>query len=78
MSKTKKLSPMSYRKVTKKLKKAGFVLRRQCKGSHEIWKYPTTRRTTSVPRHARKDIPAGTLKAIIKQTGLDVEEFLEL
>ena len=73
-----KLPSLNYRKVTKKLSKAGFVLRRQGKGSHEIWKHPITRRTTSVPNHGGKNIPTGTLKEIIKQAGLSVEEFLEL
>ncbi len=36
-----------------------------------------TRRTTVVPVHAR-DLPMRTLRAIIKQSGLTVDEFLAL
>ncbi|RZN38041.1 MAG: type II toxin-antitoxin system HicA family toxin [Methanosarcinales archaeon] len=60
------------------LKKAGFVFDRQAKGSHEIWYNPITKRRTTIPNHPGVDIPKGTLKAIIKEAGLAVEEFLEL
>lgn len=33
---------------------------------------------TNVPAHASRDLPRGTLRDIIKQAGLTVEEFLEL
>ncbi|HDS45174.1 MAG TPA: addiction module toxin, HicA family [Methanomicrobia archaeon] len=36
-----------------------------------------TRRTT-IPNHPGTDIPKGTLKAIIKETGLTEEEFMAL
>ena len=73
-----KLPTLTARDVIKKLKKAGFVFDRQAKGSHEIWYNPETRRRTTVPNHPGADIPKGTLKAIIKQAGISVEEFLEL
>ena len=62
----------------KKLRKAGFVFDRQAKGSHEIWYNPTTKRRTTIPNHQGVDIPKGTLKAIIKEAGLSVEEFINL
>jgi len=39
---------------------------------------PLTKRRTTIPNHPGVDIPKGTLKAIIKEAGLTVEEFLEL
>jgi len=66
------------RDVIKKLKKAGFVFDRQAKGSHEIWYNPITKRRTTIPNHPGVDIPKGTLKAIINEAGLTVEEFLKL
>jgi predicted RNA binding protein YcfA (HicA-like mRNA interferase family) len=73
-----KLPGLSARKVIKKLKRMGFVFDRQAKGSHEIWYNPTTRKRTTIPNHPGTDIHIGTLREIIKQAGLTVEEFLEL
>ena len=73
-----RLTPLSARDVAKKLRKAGFVFDRQAKGSHEIWYNPVTKKRTTVPNHPGADLPKGTLRAIIDQTGLSVEEFMEL
>ncbi|RLG25446.1 type II toxin-antitoxin system HicA family toxin [Methanosarcinales archaeon] len=73
-----RLPSLTARDVTTKLKKAGFVFDRQAKGSHEIWYNPITKRRTTIPNHPGADIPKGTLKAIIKEAGLTLEEFSEL
>ena len=62
-----------YNEVVRKLRNAGFVFDRNAKGSHEIWRNPTTRKRTTIPNH-----PEGTLRAILKQADLPVEEFLKL
>ena len=62
----------------RKLRKAGFVFDRHAKGSHEIWYNPNTRKRTVIPNHPGKDIPKGTLRAIIQQSGLTIEEFNRL
>lgn len=72
-----RLSGFRYRDVVAKLRKAGFVFDRQAKGSHEIWWNPTTRVRTTLVNHPGT-LPEGTLRAIIKQAGLTVEEFLKL
>jgi len=64
--------------VIRGLKKAGFMLYRQARGSHEIWYNPVTKRRTTVPNHPGIDIRKGTLKAILKEADLSVEEFLKL
>ena len=64
--------------VIRKLRRAGFVFDRQAKGSHELWYHPATHRRTVVPNHPGKDLPAGTLRAIIREAGLSVEEFARL
>ncbi len=56
---------------------AGFEFFREAKGSHEIWFNPSNNRYTTIPRH-RSDMPEGTLRNIIKQAGLTVDEFIEL
>jgi predicted RNA binding protein YcfA (HicA-like mRNA interferase family) len=73
-----RLPALTARDVIRKLKRAGFVFDRQAKGSHEVWYNPITRRRTTIPNHPGVDIPKGTLRAIIKEAGLTVEEFLEL
>lgn len=64
--------------VIRKLRKAGFLFDRHAKGSHEIWFNPTTHRYTVVPNHPGKDIHKGTLRAIVREAGLSVEEFSHL
>ena len=59
-------------------KAGGFVFDRQAKGSHEIWYNPSTRRRTVIPNHPGIDLPKGTLLAILKEAGLNLEEFLKL
>ena len=61
-----------------KLRKAGFIFDRHAKGSHEIWYNPKTHKRTVIPNHPGKDIPKGTLRAIIEQAGISVEEFINL
>jgi predicted RNA binding protein YcfA (HicA-like mRNA interferase family) len=48
-------------------------------GSHHILAHPDDpRRAVTVPFHGSKDLKAGTLRSIIRQAGLTVEEFREL
>ena len=56
------------------LEKAGFEVRRQT-GSHVIMYKSGIRHPISIPQHPG-DLPKGTLKAIIRQAGLTVEQFL--
>ncbi len=73
-----KIPSLKPNEVIKRLRAAGFIFDRQAKGSHEIWYNPVTKRRTVVPNHPGKDIPKGTLRAIIDQAGLDIDEFLKL
>jgi predicted RNA binding protein YcfA (HicA-like mRNA interferase family) len=72
-----RLAGFRYRDVTAKLRKAGFEFDRQAKGSHEIWWNPTTRVRTTLVNHPG-DVPEGTLRAILRQTGITPEEFMRL
>ena len=73
-----KLPSLTAIEVIRKLRKAGFIFDRQAKGSHEIWRHPITKKRTTIPNHPGVSIPKGTLRAIIKEAGLSVREFLEL
>lgn len=67
------MKPLLYRKAIKKARKAGFILRRKTKGTHEIWWNEDTRKACVIPHH--KEIKGGTLKSIIKQMGISREGF---
>ena len=70
-----RLAGFKYRQVIKKLKQLGFAFDRQAAGSHEIWFNPATARYTTIPNHPG-DLPEGTLRAILRQAGVTVEQFL--
>lgn len=70
-----RLSGFKYRQIVKRLKALGFVFDRQAAGSHEIWHNEHTGLYTTVPNHPG-DIPEGTLRAILKQAGIDPDDFL--
>jgi len=61
--------------VRKALAKIGFELSRQ-KGSHMMLRREDPATLVVVPAH--KIVKAGTLRKIIAQAGLTVDEFLEL
>lgn len=72
-----RLAGFLYRDIVRKLRKAGFSFDRQAKGSHEIWWNPATRKRTTIPNHPGS-LPEGTVRAIIKQADLSVDQFLML
>ena len=65
-----------YREIARKLKASGFGFDRQAAGSHEVWSNADTKRYTTVPNHPG-DMPEGTLRAILRQAGIDPETFLQ-
>lgn len=72
MSKLPRVSGMD---CAKALGKAGFVFKRQ-KGSHMILRRDSPYAQVTVPNHAELD--RGTLRSIIRQSGMGVEQFSEL
>jgi len=70
-----RLGGFCYREVAGRLKRSGFQFDRQAAGSPEIWFNPATKRYTTIPDHPG-DLPEGTLRAILKQAGIEVEVFL--
>jgi predicted RNA binding protein YcfA (HicA-like mRNA interferase family) len=59
----------------KVLGKIGFIIDRQ-RGSHVILVREDPRMTVCVPDH--QELDRGTLRAIIRQVGLSVNEFVDL
>jgi predicted RNA binding protein YcfA (HicA-like mRNA interferase family) len=72
-----RLAGFRYREIARKRKDLGFQFDRQAAGSHEIWFNPSSKRYTTIPNHSG-DMPEGTLKAILRQAGIDAGEFLEI
>ena len=64
------------KQVVVALEKAGFEVKRQT-GSHVILYKSGIRHPISIPQHPG-DLPKGTLRAIIRQAGLTIEESLGL
>jgi len=72
-----RLAGFRYREIVRKVKVCGFEFDRQAAGSHEIWYSPSANRYTTVPNHPG-DMPEGTLRAILRQAGIDPETFLRV
>ena len=72
-----KLPSLASRKVIQALIRAGFVEDRQ-KGSHLILIHPDTKGRTVVPVHSGRTIKEPLLRAIIRDAGLSVDEFIAL
>lgn len=73
-----KLPTLTSKKLVKVLVKLGFEKHRQKRTSHLIMIHPDKRRCV-VPIHPSKDIPKGTLKAILRDieiTAGDLKNFL--
>ncbi len=67
-----KLPVLSGKEVIRLLESIGYYVRDQ-KGSHIHLRHPT-RKPLTIPNH--KEIARGTLRHIIKEAGLSIEEFL--
>ena len=72
---SKKLPLVSAKKVIAALKKSGFKIHRQS-GSHIHLLSGDGRILVTVPNH--KELAKGTLNAIIKQSKISRDDFLEL
>lgn len=72
-----KLPVITSREVIQVAKKIGFILDRQS-GSHAIFIHSEKKLRIVVPIHKGKDIKPKTLKGIIDDMELSVDEFIEL
>ena len=70
-----RLAGYRYRDIIARLRRLGFEFHRQAAGSHEIWRSAASGRFTTIPNHPG-DMPEGTLRAILKQAGVTVDEYL--
>ena len=73
---TPRLPAVTPKRAGRALDRVGWRLDRT-KGSHHVFRHPERTNRVVVPMHAR-DLPKGTLNAIIEGSGLTREEFLKL
>ena len=67
---------MIYREVAARLVELGCEEKtRRSRGSHRKWFNPITRKVAVVPDHGRKDLMIGTVRAAVRDLGLDWTEF---
>jgi predicted RNA binding protein YcfA (HicA-like mRNA interferase family) len=70
------LPVVSGKRTVQALKRVGFVVDRVV-GSHHVLTLPNDlKRTVTVPVHGGRDLKTGTLRAILRQAGISVEEFV--
>jgi len=70
-----RLSNISGKKAVKVFSKAGWTIVGQV-GSHLVMTKKGLRVNLSIPQH--KELSVGTLRALIRNSGLSVDEFLKL
>jgi predicted RNA binding protein YcfA (HicA-like mRNA interferase family) len=69
---------MKYRQASRKLKALGCnEIPRRRAGSHRVWRNPKNGKIAPLPDWGAKDLKLGTLRAVIRQLGLDWQEFLQ-
>jgi len=60
------------------LKSVGcYEIKRRSKGSNRKWINPKTKKATVIPDWGSKNLKMGTIRAIIKQLGIDWNEFIK-
>ena len=68
---------MNYRAAARKLRSLGCEeIPRTGGGSHRKWRNPATGRSTVLPDWGGRDLKPGTLRAAVRQLGLDWAAFL--
>ena len=72
------LRELRYREVVKRLRRLGFRFYRHGRRSHKLWVRDDDGLVVPVPRHEGNPIRKGTVRAIIREIGVSVDEFMEL
>jgi predicted RNA binding protein YcfA (HicA-like mRNA interferase family) len=69
-----KVPSIRARELVRVAESIGFVLDRQ-KGSHAVYYRAADKRRVVIPMHGSKDLKPGTLRGIIHDMGLTIDEF---
>ncbi len=70
-----RLAGFRYIDVIRKLKTFGFQFDRNGPGSHELWRHSEKRIIVTIPHHPG-DMKTGTLRAILREAQIEIDEFL--
>ncbi|MGD9539287.1 MAG: type II toxin-antitoxin system HicA family toxin [Alphaproteobacteria bacterium] len=73
-----RLPAVDGKRVIRALIKAGFAVERIVGSHHLLVHRDNPARAVTVPVHGSRDLKPGTLRAIVRQAGLSVEEFNDL
>lgn len=69
---------MKYREISRKLVSLGCQeLPRRGGGSHRKWFNPASGKITSIPDWGNRDLKIGTVRAALRQLGIDRKDFEE-
>lgn len=71
-----RLPRASGKAVLRALEHAGFVLV-HIRGSHHYLRRPGAGQLVCVPVHGSRDLPLGTLRAILRQAGVSADELAQ-
>ncbi|HSJ59448.1 MAG TPA: type II toxin-antitoxin system HicA family toxin [Anaerolineae bacterium] len=66
---------MRYRDVAQRLRELGCTEMREGKGSHRVWHNPTTGLIAVILDWGSKDLAPGTVRAVIRELGINRQEF---
>ena len=72
-----KLPRVNCQDLIRALKRAGFVERRQ-RGSHLHLRRESDGKRVTVPVHQGRAVPIGTLRAVLRDANISIDEFREL
>lgn len=71
------LPTVTGREAVQALLRGGFALS-HARGSHHYLRKPGASSLVVVPVHGSRDLPAGTLRSILRQAGLTIDDFKAL
>ena len=72
-----KLPRVDCQDLIRALKRAGFVEQRQ-RGSHLHLRRESDSKRVTVPVHKGRAVPIGTLRAVLRDANISIDEFREL
>ncbi|MDE0030938.1 MAG: type II toxin-antitoxin system HicA family toxin [Deltaproteobacteria bacterium] len=66
---------MRYGELTRKLRRLGCHLDRRARGDHEIWIRSSNGRRTTIPNWGSHELKTGTVRAILRDLGITLQDF---
>ncbi|HUT36246.1 MAG TPA: type II toxin-antitoxin system HicA family toxin [Planctomycetota bacterium] len=72
-----RLSGFRYHEVARRLRVLGFAFDRPGPGSHEVWRHAKVGKRVTLPHHTRP-MREGTPRAVLREAGIEVEDFLRM